>query len=148
MIDRPAHPLIAARHLRLAMSLLVIALGLVPAACSQSEPLATDIATAVKGADAARGAQLYEARCATCHALDVNRFGPAHRAIVGRKAGTVPGYHYSDALKQAGFVWDDAHLEAWLADPDALVPGQEMNAHVAKARDRADLIAYLHTLSQ
>jgi cytochrome c len=139
-------PRISARHLRLATSLLIIALGLVPGACSPSEPLTADAAAAVKVADAKRGAELYEARCATCHAIDVNRFGPAHRGVVGRKAGTVPGYHYSDALKRAGFVWDDAHLDAWLADPDALVPGQEMSAHVARARDRIDLIAYLHTL--
>jgi cytochrome c len=98
--------------------------------------------------DAAHGQQLYESRCIACHSPDANRVGPMHRGVFGRKAGSVPGYAYSTALKNAGFVWDAAKLDAWLTDPQALVPGQKMNFKVAKPQDRADLIAYLKTLTR
>ncbi|GAB2178652.1 c-type cytochrome [Dongia sp. agr-C8] len=96
--------------------------------------------------DAARGQQLYESRCVACHSPDANRVGPMHRGVFGRKAGSLPDFSYSKALKGAGFVWDDASLDKWLTNPQAFVPGQKMNFKVAKPEDRADLIAYLKTL--
>jgi cytochrome c len=100
-------------------------------------------ATAGLAADAERGARLYEARCGGCHVVEHDRIGPRHAGLLGRRAGSVAGFDYSPALRAAGFVWDAQRLDRWLADPEALVPGQRMNFRVAEAADRADLIAYL-----
>jgi cytochrome c len=96
--------------------------------------------------DAAHGQQIYESRCIACHSPDANRVGPMHRGVYGRKAGSLLDYTYSKALKSADFVWSDETLDRWLTNPQAFVPGQKMNFKVAKAEDRADLIAYLKTL--
>jgi cytochrome c len=92
--------------------------------------------------DAARGEQLYEG-CQDCHSLDKNDFGPRHRGVFGRKAGSLPDYAYSDALKHANFVWDEQTLDRWLANPQAFVPGAKMFYHLDKAQDRADVIEFL-----
>ena len=93
--------------------------------------------------DPARGQQLYESRCIACHSLDANRVGPLHRGVYGRKAGSVPGFGYSPALKASSVVWTAATLDRWLTDPQELIPGQRMNFRVASPDDRADIIAYL-----
>lgn len=98
-------------------------------------------------ADATRGQELYESRCGGCHSLDANRVGPAHRGVFGRKAGTAPGFSYSPAVKNSGVVWEEKTLNAWLTNPQALIPGQRMNFRVATAEDRADIIAYLRQQS-
>lgn len=105
----------------------------------------TDVLAAGPG-DPQRGAALYQADCSTCHAPDEDRTGPHHRGVFGRTAGTVPGFDYSDALRQAGFAWNGPLLDAWLTDPEALLPGQRMDVGIDDAQDRADLIAYLKTL--
>lgn len=97
-------------------------------------------------ADALRGAQAYESRCGACHSVEADRVGPRHRGVLGRRAGSVPGFHYSRALKASGFAWDAQLLERWLADPEALVPGQGMGYRVADPAVRKDLVAYLATL--
>jgi cytochrome c len=96
--------------------------------------------------DAARGAMLYEARCTACHSPQADRIGPRHAGVVGRRAGSVPGYDYSPALAAATFRWDAKSLERWLADPEAVVPGQKMGYRVGEAKDREDLVAFLSTL--
>ena len=96
--------------------------------------------------DAQRGVQAYEARCGGCHAVHADRIGPRHAGIVGRRAGSVPGFAYSDALRASTLVWDAALLDRWLADPEALVPGQRMGYRLADAQARADIVAYLATL--
>ncbi len=100
-------------------------------------------ATALTG-DPARGKALYAA-CGGCHSLDDNDVGPRHRGVVGRRAGSVPGYHYSPALAASGLVWTPAKLDRWLSGPQALVPGAKMYFHVSDAAVRADIIAYLAT---
>ena len=97
-------------------------------------------------ADAARGKTLYESRCIGCHSVDDNRVGPAHRGVVGRKAGSVKDYDYSPALKTSKVVWDVASLQKWLTNPEALIPGQRMGYSVDEAKDRVDLAEYLATL--
>jgi cytochrome c len=96
--------------------------------------------------DASAGQRLYEQRCTACHSPDANRIGPMHRGVVGRRAGSVPGFAYSVAVKGSGLVWNERTLDAWLTDPQQLVPGQAMFFSVADAKDRADIIAYLATL--
>jgi cytochrome c len=93
--------------------------------------------------DAQSGAALYQSRCTSCHSLDHNGVGPAHRGVFGRTAGTAPGFMYSDALKSSHLVWGDDTLDRWLADPEKAVPGQRMFVNVPDAKERADLIAYL-----
>ncbi|HEX2113752.1 MAG TPA: c-type cytochrome [Alphaproteobacteria bacterium] len=97
----------------------------------------------VQAADAARGGELYESRCFGCHSLDANRIGPMHRGVFGRKAGSVADFAYSAAVKNAAVVWDEATLDRWLANTQAVIPGTRMNFRVANAEDRADIIAYL-----
>jgi cytochrome c len=92
--------------------------------------------------DAARGKAVFQKRCTGCHAMDGDREGPRLAGIFGRKAGTVPSFEYSTGLKNSGITWNDATLEKWLTDPDLMVPDTNMDFHVPKAQERADLIAY------
>ena len=104
------------------------------------------IVRAQSAGDADRGRMLYEQRCMACHSPESNRVGPMHKGVVGRRAGSVPGFAYSDALGRAKFVWNETRLDAWLANPEKLVPGQRMGYSVPEASDRRDLIAYLRSL--
>lgn len=102
---------------------------------------------AAAGQDAGRGALLYEQRCSACHSLDADRTGPQHRGVFGRRAGSVDGFAYSPALRRATIVWNGETLDAWLRNPEALIPGQRMGYSVAEAGDRADIVAYLRQAS-
>jgi cytochrome c len=97
---------------------------------------------ALAAGDPERGAQVYEG-CQDCHAIDKNDVGPRHRGVFGRKAGSLPDFDYSPALRGAGFVWDEATLDKWLTDPQAFLPGVRMFYHLGEAQDRADVIAFL-----
>jgi cytochrome c len=97
--------------------------------------------------DAALGKALYEARCAACHSLQFNSVGPTHKNLFGRRAGTVPGYAYSTALKESGVVWGEDTLSRWLADPEKFIPGQRMFISIPDAKERADIVAYLQLVS-
>jgi cytochrome c len=106
----------------------------------------TPVETAADGVgDATRGKEVFEKRCTGCHAMDAERDGPRLAGVFGRKAGAVPGFNYSAALKKAGITWDDKTLDTWLADTDAMVPDNDMGFRVPKAQERLDLIAYLKT---
>lgn len=107
--------------------------------------LAPAAAAAAAAPDARRGAALFADQCSLCHAGEGGQ-GPNLHGVVGRRAGTAPGFGYSAALKKAGFGWDDAHLDRYLLDPQALVPGTLMPARVEDAGGRRDIIAYLQTL--
>jgi cytochrome c len=95
-----------------------------------------------------RGQRLF-LRCAACHAIGSGggaRIGPNLQGVVGRKAGSLAGFAYTPALQATDFVWDEAHLDRWLTRPAALVPGTAMAfAGLAKAEDRAAIIAYLRS---
>lgn len=98
---------------------------------------------ALAAGDPAAGEALYS-RCAGCHAIEYNRTGPKHCGILGRRAGSVPGYEYSPAMKRSRLVWSGQTLNRFLADPLRTVPGTTMTyAGVPDAKERADLIAYL-----
>ena len=96
--------------------------------------------------DALKGAALYQQHCTACHATDSNKIGPAHRGVVGRRIGSLPGYKYSDELARSRLRWTPQTLNAWLEDPEELVVGQRMGFQVENPQERADLIAYLTTL--
>jgi cytochrome c len=103
---------------------------------------------AAPAGDAVRGQQRYAARCGGCHSPKMNRVGPRHYGVFGRRAGGVADYHYSDALKKSGLTWDAPTLDKWLAGPPKLVPGTRMGISVSDAKDRQDIIAYLATLKE
>jgi cytochrome c len=105
--------------------------------------LGESIGAAHAAGDPVRGQQLYESRCIACHSIDASRVGPAHKGVVGRKAGSVAGYDYSPAVKKSSVVWTAQALDRWLTDPEKLIPGQKMGYSVGDAKDRADLIAWL-----
>jgi cytochrome c len=98
--------------------------------------------------DAERGKTLFEKRCTGCHSLDHDKEGPRLRDVYGRKAGTVSGFQYSDALKRAQIIWDDALLDKWLTDTESVIPNNDMAFHVPKADERADIIAFLRATAQ
>jgi cytochrome c len=111
-------------------------------------PIAAASLSAHSAGDAARGATVYQSLCGGCHALDENRFGPAHRGVFGRKAGSARDYDYSSALAASTVVWSDETLERWLTNPEKFIPGQKMSVSVAKEADRKDVIAYLKAQSR
>lgn len=88
------------------------------------------------------------ARCLACHALEYDRTGPRHCGLIGRRAGTVEGFAYSEAMRKSGIVWNDKTLDRFLANPMKAVPGTTMGyAGISDAKERAALIAYLQHAS-
>ena len=99
--------------------------------------------TAHAAPDKLPGEQVY-ARCAACHALAFDRVGPHHCGLLGRRAGSVPGFAYSSAMKNSGFIWDEKTLDRFLAQPMKTLPGTAMTyAGISDPKERSDLIAYL-----
>ncbi len=93
--------------------------------------------------DPSRGAAIFEKRCVGCHALTANHEGPRLQGVYGRAVGSVADFAYSPALKKANLVWDQTTLDKWLTDPDAFIPGNEMDFLISKPQERQDLIAFL-----
>jgi cytochrome c len=102
----------------------------------------SDSGQAAADGDPVRGAVVFEKRCTGCHALTQNHEGPRLQGIYGRTTGAVAGFPYSAELKKANITWNDQSLEKWLADPDAFLPGNNMDFLVSKAQERKDLVAY------
>src|SRR5579872_5410240 len=98
--------------------------------------------------DTAHGRELFEKRCAGCHALDNEKEGPRLRGVYGRTSGTVPSFTYSDALKNAHITWDEQSLDKWLTDPEEVVADNNMAFHVGSVEERREIIAYLKQLSK
>ena len=100
--------------------------------------------------DASKGADTFAEECGDCHSATPgkNKKGPSLNGVVGRSAGTVPGYAgYSDAMKQAGFSWTVERLDAYVAQPRKALPGGRMKYDgLADAQARADVIQYLANL--
>jgi cytochrome c len=90
------------------------------------------------------------AQCAACHATDASspaRIGPHLAKVMNRKAGSVPGYAYSAALKNSGIIWNVQKMDAWLEKPAKIVPGNKMPyAGMSDAAKRAELIAFMKKL--
>ena len=93
------------------------------------------------------GQALFQKRCTGCHALDADHEGPRLRGVVGRAAGTVKTFQYSEALKNAKHTWDEANLDKWLTDTESVVPDNDMSFRVPKQEERAAIISYLRSLS-
>lgn len=107
------------------------------------------IALPAHAQNAESGQKAFKQQCGLCHdtAAGKNRVGPSLFGIVGRKSGSVEGFHYSDANKNSGLSWDQATLDKYLTDPRGTVPGTTMTyAGVKNDEQRRDIIAYLATL--
>jgi cytochrome c len=102
---------------------------------------------ASQGAGAASEQQAFNNACRTCHVMREgdNRLGPNLHRIIGRKAGSLPDYNYSGAMKEAGFVWDKEKLDRFIANPDEVVSGNSMKPYngLTSSDDRAKIIAFL-----
>jgi nitrite reductase (NO-forming) len=99
------------------------------------------------GGDAAAGRLVFR-KCQACHSMEAGKtiLGPSLAGIMGRKAGSDPSYNYSPAMKQVNIVWDAKTLDAYLSDPQKVVPGNKMPFPGLKTdHDRADVIAYFLT---
>jgi cytochrome c len=126
---------------------LIVALS----ACILSSHSALSQQPASQGKDAASDQQAFNNACRTCHTIKEgdNRQGPNLYRIIGRKAGSLPDYNYSSAMKGADFAWDEEKLAHFIASPDEVVPGNNMKPYsgLASADDRTKIIAYLRSVS-
>jgi cytochrome c len=101
-----------------------------------------------RAGDPEAGKQVFKSICNLCHEAVAgrNRVGPSLFGVIGRKAGTVPGFNYSDANKESGITWTVDSLNRYIAAPQAVVPGTKMvYAGLKDEQKRADLISYLAT---
>jgi cytochrome c len=113
--------------------------------------LACLAAAAQAAGDPAKGKAAFVRQCAICHTTEKggdNRFGPNLFGIVGRTAGTAPGFAYTNAFKnRAKWEWTEDAIGSWIMFPSTMVPGTAMGVFQGIAeRDRDDLVAYLATL--
>ena len=102
-------------------------------------------------ADVEAGAKTFDRRCSTCHDIakdGKHSKGPLLWNVVGRKAGSSPGFVYSDAMRRSGHTWTLEALDYYLADTERAVPGRAMDfVGIPDAKVRAELVAYLRTMS-
>jgi cytochrome c len=100
--------------------------------------------------DPAVGKTVFAAHCAVCHSIEAgqNKIGPSLAGILGSKSGTVPGFEFSTAMKEANLAWDDANLDKYLANPAGFVHGTKMFVNLPSETDRQNVTAYLHTLTK
>lgn len=98
--------------------------------------------------DPVAGERIYR-QCAACHSVEPgqNRAGPHLFGIFGQNAGSVEGFRYSQAMRDADLVWNEETLTAYVTDPRGFLPGTSMRVALRDPDDAADLIAYLRTLS-
>jgi cytochrome c len=105
------------------------------------------LAQAAQGKEADSGQQAFNNACRTCHMVKEgdNRLGPNLYKIVGRKAGSLPNYAFSSAMKDADLVWDEEKLDRFIANPDQVVPGNSMKPFggLSSSDDRKKIIAFL-----
>ena len=102
-------------------------------------------AGAAQAGDAAAGEKVFK-KCKACHSLEEgkNKVGPSLFGIVGKAAGAVEGYKYSDAMANSGITWTEENLDKYLEKPKDFMPGTKMAfAGVKQPEDRADVIEYL-----
>ena len=90
--------------------------------------------------------------CRTCHTAREgdNRLGPSLYHVIGREAGSLPSYAYSESMKKVDIVWDKSYLDRFIANPDQVVPGHNMKPFggVASADERAKIIAFLESAAK
>jgi cytochrome c len=108
-----------------------------------STAVLTVLAASDATTNAVAGRAVFEKRCTGCHALDRDREGPRLAGVLGRKAGSVGGFPYSEAAKKSAIIWNEVLLDRWLADPESVIPDSDMAFRLNSAGERASIIAYL-----
>ena len=107
----------------------------------------TQFASPASAADATAGADSFDANCSDCHSLAKplkNKKGPSLVGVLGRPSASVPGFDYSDAMKAANLKWTADKLDAYIANPKAVVPEDKMKFKgLPDAKERGDLIEFL-----
>ena len=105
---------------------------------------------ALAAGDPTAGEKAFASHCAMCHATTPGekKIGPSLAGIVGSKSGTVPGFDFSPAMKNANVTWDDANLDKFLANPTGFIHGTKMFVNLPNETDRQNVIAYLNTLKK
>jgi cytochrome c2 len=101
--------------------------------------------------DPQKGQQVFNAQCKACHTLEAGKhgIGPSLHGVIGRKAGSLPDYNYSPAMKKADVTWNEDTLKNYLTDPHKLIPGDKMAfAGIKNESQLDDLIAYLKQATQ
>lgn len=122
-------------RLRIVVTLLAACVGLLRWAAVLPAPAAED------------GRVAFNNFCRTCHSLKAgdNRLGPSLHGVAGSKAGHAPGYAYSQSLRQSGVTWDEATLERWIENPDAVIAGNNMKPYngITDAAVRKRIVDFL-----
>jgi len=105
---------------------------------------------ALAAGDPAAGEKVFASHCASCHATKPgeNKIGPSLAGIVDSKSGTVAGFEFSAAMREANVTWDDANLDKYLANPAGFIHGTKMFVNLPNESDRQNVIAYLNTLKK
>jgi cytochrome c len=113
---------------------------------AQKKALIAELPAAYQGADLVNGEAKF-AVCRACHTINQggeDMTGPNLWGIFGRKAGSEPGFSYSDDLKNAGWTWDAGRIDTWIANPRAVLPNTKMTfAGLTDPTDRRDIVAFL-----
>ena len=105
------------------------------------------IGGSAKAADVQQGKTLFQAECAACHIAGPGGLGPSLEGVVGRKAGSLPGFRYSVSMRRSGLTWTPQTLTAFVIAPQDLVKGTRMTFEGVKApSDAAAIVVYLETL--
>ena len=97
------------------------------------------------------GETMYKHRCRVCHSNDMKHpsYGPPLKNILGRKAGSVPGFNYSDALKNSGIVWNEKKLREWIKDNKSVMPGTRMrHVGITDKTEQDFLLTFLKHISK
>ena len=123
----------------------VLAASLTAAALAVAGLATSQVITPMAGpaGDPAAGQDLFLDRCVSCHIPEGGGQGPSLKGVYGRRAGSVPGFGYSAAVRDSGVVWTAPELDRFLAGPSKALPGTAMPVSVPDARERGDLIAFL-----
>jgi cytochrome c len=104
------------------------------------------LASPAMAADPDHGKALYQT-CAACHTERPDALGPSLKGVVGRKSAALEDFRYSNLMKRANLVWDEANLRAYIQDPQAKVKGNRMPyGGLTDGKDVDDIVAYLKTL--
>ena len=104
------------------------------------------LASPATAADPDHGKALYQT-CAACHTERPDALGPSLKGVVGRKSAALDDFRYSNPMKRANLVWDEANLRAYIQDPQAKVKGNRMPyGGLTDGKDVDDIVAYLKTL--